>query len=109
MFYVVYDLVQIWLGAVYGYALIMFAKHRNDEAPMPLFWKVHLWPLAAVVLALDVAFNATFGWMFLEKPKDKLFSGTVQWHYRNSGDWRGKLASFWKGVLNWPDPGHIRK
>lgn len=99
----------IWPVLIYGYALIVFAKSRTDQAPMPLFWKVHLYPLALIVLLLDFAFNYTAGFMFLEKPEPYLFSQTVQYHYRNSGGWRGKLAGFWKGVLNWPDPTHIRE
>ena len=100
-------LASCWLVAIYGYALLMFANQRRKQAPMPLFWAVHLWPLAIVVLAIDFAFNWTFGFMFL-RPRWALFSSTVQWYVRNGDGWRLSLARFWLGVLNWPDPSHIR-
>lgn len=102
-------LAGLWLGVVWAFVAVMHGKARMESGDLTLFWKVHLFPLAAVGVVLDCAFNVTFGTaMFLELPRELLFSSRVQRHFRRSHDWRFSLAQFWAKQLNQMDPGHIR-
>lgn len=102
-------LAAIWLGALWLYVLVMGARAAQQAGTLTLFWKLHLYPLAIVGLVLDVAFNLTFGLMFLELPREFLFSSRVERHYRRSDGWRRDLALFWARNLNVFDPKHITR
>lgn len=99
----------LWLGVNWSYVLVMGAKDALAAGRLTLYWKTMLLPVAGAGLLLDFAFNYTFGWMFLRVPRPVLFSGTVQWHYRNSQGWRLRLATFWARNLNVFDPTHITR
>jgi hypothetical protein len=98
----------------------MYAKHNWTR--LSLFWKVNIAPIALCGALLDVAFNWTFGFMFLDVPPlikheirgrtitvpEGWFSSRVQRIYSTGDGWRLRLATFWKRNLNLIDPGHIR-
>jgi hypothetical protein len=102
-------LALIWLGALWLYVLIMGARAAQQRGRLTLFWQLHLYPLAIAGLLLDVAFNLTFGLMFLELPHELLFSSRVERHYRGSRGWRLRLAEFWARNLNVFDQKHITR
>ena len=90
----------LWLGTVYSFVAVMNAKRLRIASRLTTFWYVHLLPLAVVGLVFDALFNILFGSvMFLERPREWLFSARVQRHYKTEG-WRGRLAGFWKTQLN---------
>jgi uncharacterized membrane protein YhaH (DUF805 family) len=97
----------LFLGVHYWYVLAMAAKSARDAGKLTKYWTVILAPPVYGGLVLDWAFNYTFGWMFLAKPRPVLFSATVQYHYRHSDGWRLWLATFWARTLNVFDD-HIR-
>lgn len=100
--------VVIWFGVHWCYVTVTHAKAVFERQGLSLYWKVHLLPLAAVGLVLDLAFNVVFGTiMFRELPRELLFSSRVQRHVRNGGK-RFGLASFWARALNTFDPDHIK-
>ncbi len=114
---------SIWLGVMVLFIVVMHAKVIVAEQELTLFWKVHLYPLAAVGILLDWVFNWSFGVvMFAELPPitwepvgrfslpipELLFSSRVGRHVEHSSGWRLKLALFWARQLNQIDPGHIR-
>lgn len=92
--------VAIFLGVHWLYPLAMTAKHAYRDGRITKYWLVILALPIALGVVLDFAFNYTFGFMFLAKPRPVLFSGTVQYHYRNSDGWRLSLALFWANQLN---------
>ena len=91
-----------------AFVLVMHAKKLNDEAKLSLFWRVHIFPWVVVGLALDVAFNAVAGTlMFVELPREWLFTTRCKRHFRGSEGWRLSIAKFWARTLNEIDPTHI--
>jgi uncharacterized membrane protein YhaH (DUF805 family) len=100
-------LLGLFLGVHYWYVLAMAAKSARDAGKLTKYWTVILAPPVYGGLVLDWAFNYSFGWMFLAKPRPVLFSATVQYHYRHSDGWRLWLAQFWARTLNVFDD-HIR-
>lgn len=99
--------IAVWFVAIWAYVAIMAAKPMYAE--LPLFWKVHLWPLAWLGLVADFVFNVWFGTlMFLEPPHELLFSSRVQRHVDESTGWRGRLARFWARQLNVFHKTHIK-
>lgn len=102
-------LVIIWVAVLWAYPLVMAARAAQQAGTLTLFWKVHLYPLAIVAIALDVAFNLTFGMMFLEAPRELLFSSRVERHFRKSSGWRLDLATFWARNLNVFDARHVTR
>lgn len=100
--------IAIWFGVAWSFVAVMHGKHRMQQGGLTLFWKVHLLPLGVIGVLLDWAFNWTFGFMFVDWPKNwsELFSHRVQRNMTVSG-WRGRLAKFWARQLNQMDPGHI--
>lgn len=97
----------VWLGVHWSYVAIMAAKaSRSILTP---YWYVMLVPLVLVGFVLDIVFNLTFGWMFLERPHELMFSSRVQRHFRQSVGWRKRLAIFWARNLNVFDAGHIKE
>ena len=88
--------VVLFFAVHWSYVAIMAAK----RVQMTAYWRVILYPLAAFGLALDVAFNLTFGTvMFVELPREWLFSHRVQRHVTSDG-WRLSLALFFAKQLN---------
>jgi hypothetical protein len=95
--------VGLWFGVHWAFVAIMHAKAVRSQ--LTLYWKVMLWPLAAIGLALDVAFNVVFGsLMFLELPRELLFTSRCQRHAHKGS----RLALWWAKQLNAFDPGHIK-
>jgi uncharacterized protein (DUF2062 family) len=93
----------LWLGVHYAFVAIMAAKRLE----LTRYWKVMLFPLAVVGLVLDVLFNLTFGSvMYLELPRELLFTKRCQRHIKGSGS-RQRMAAFWQRQLNLFDPGHV--
>lgn len=100
-------LLRVYLGTAWGFVAISHAKKLIDNAELGLFWRVHLYPLAAIFYFLDVAFNALLGSLFFfEFPRELLFTSRCKRHYRACG-WRGGMARFWARQLNEIDPGHV--
>lgn len=99
----------LWCGALWLYVLVMAAKSARDRGQLTRFWRLHLAPLVLAALVVDVAFNLVFGPMFLELPREVLFSSRVERHYRGSSGWRLILATFWARNLNVFDPKHITR
>lgn len=96
----------LWLGVCWSFVAIMNAKRVLNTEGLSLFWKVTLVPLAVIGLVLDAVFNLTFGTaMFLELPREMLFSARVQRHYLKGS----RLAAWWKVQLNLFDEHHIRE
>jgi hypothetical protein len=102
-------LAAIWIGALWLYVLIMGARAAHKAGTLSLFWKLHLYPLLPIALALDVLFNLIFGLMFLEPPHELLFSSKIERHVRHSRGWRLRLAEFWMRNLNVFDKYHITR
>lgn len=98
-------LVALFFSVHWSFVAIMHARSKRQE--LSLYWKVMLYPLAAIGLVLDVAFNVVFGsLMFLELPRELLFTSRCKRHFRGHG--RGqRLAAFWAKQLNQFDPGHV--
>ena len=90
----------LFLGVHWAYVLVIGAKTALKTGKLTLYWKVILALPAGAGLLLDFAFNYTFGFMFLAKPRRYLFSQTVQHHYSYSDGWRKRLAGFWAKQLN---------
>lgn len=104
-----YIATAVWLGVHWIYVAVMHAKAVMARSSLSLYWKVHLFPLAIIGFALDIAFNVLFGTlMFREIPKELLFSSRVQRHVRNGQTKRLGLAMFWAKQLNAFDPDHIK-
>jgi hypothetical protein len=98
--------VVLWLGVHRAFVAVMHARARRAE--LTVYWKINLWPLAAIAFVLDVAFNVTFGTlMYLELPRECLFTTRCKRHFRGEEGWRQRLAVFWQKQLNILDPGHI--
>jgi hypothetical protein len=96
-------LAGLWFGVHWAFVAIMNAKAARER--LSLYWKVMLYPLAAIGLVLDVAFNAVFGsLMFLELPRELLFTSRCQRHAHKGS----RLALWWAKQLNAFDPGHIK-
>lgn len=115
MLWTIVSLVGTWIGVVWAFVAVMHGKARMESGELTLFWKVHLLPLAAIGVVLDVAFNFTFGVvMFAELPRELMFSSRVQRHYnggttlRPSSPWQVALARFWGRQLNQMAEFHIR-
>jgi hypothetical protein len=96
----------LWLAVHWAFVAVMHAK--AVRAQLSLYWKVMLWPLVVIGLVLDVAFNVVFGsLMFLELPRELLFTSRCKRHFRGAG--RGqRLAAWWGRQLNAFDPGHVK-
>lgn len=100
----------VWFGVHALYVVVTSAKAAMESGALTLYWKVMLFPAAALGLVLDFVFQFTFGWlMFLETPfrGGLLFSGRVKHHFRYSYGWRLRLALFFAKQLNTFDPFHI--
>jgi hypothetical protein len=96
----------LWFGVAWSFVAIMNAKRVLGISGLSLFWRVMLVPLGVIGLVLDFAFNVTFGTaMFVELPRELLFSARVQRHYLK-GD---RLARWWAVQLNTFDPSHIHE
>ena len=114
------SVTEIWVWTIACFLIAMWGKNNWDR--LTLFWKVHVIAFWIYGFALDVVWNYTVGFMFLELPPivdhevfgknvrcpELLFSSRVQRIYSTEDGWRLRLASFWKRNLNIPDPGHIR-
>jgi hypothetical protein len=97
------SLLVVWFGVHWSFVAIMHAKSARDR--LSRYWKVMLWPLVVIGLALDVAFNVVFGsLMFLELPRELLFTSRCQRHAHKGS----RLALWWAKQLNAFDPGHIK-
>lgn len=92
--------VAVWFGVHWLYVIAMSAKAALAQDKLTVYWWVMLAPAAALGVVLDFVFNYSFGFMFAAWPRPVMFSGTVQWHYRNSNGWRLKLAQFYARNLN---------
>jgi hypothetical protein len=98
----------LWFGATGCYVLVIHAKVLREAGRLNLFWTINILPWAIVGLTLDAVFNAVGGTlMFLELPREWLFSSRVKRHFRQSGGWRFRLADWWARQLNAIDPTHI--
>jgi hypothetical protein len=98
--------VGLWFGVHWAFVAVMHAK--AVRAQLSLYWKVMIYPLAAIGLVLDVAFNVVFGsLMFLELPRELLFTSRCKRHFRGSTGRRQRLAAWWGRQLNAFDPGHV--
>ena len=101
--------VAVWFGVHWSYVAVVHAKAVFARQGLSLYWKVHIFPLAAIGIVLDLLFNVVFGTlMFRELPKELLFSSRVQRHVRNGPSKRFGLAMFWARQLNTFDPDHIK-
>jgi hypothetical protein len=97
----------IWLGVHWSFVAVMHANAVRKRGELSTYWLVMLLPLAVVGLLLDVAFNLTFGTvMYLELPRELLFTARCQRHFRGER-WRQRLAAFWAKQLNAFDSGHV--
>lgn len=97
-------LVALFYSVHWAFAAVMHARAVRDQ--LTLYWKVILYPLAAIGLALDVAFNVTFGTVvYAELPRELLFTTRCKRHRHGSG-WRKSLADWACRNLNVMDPGH---
>jgi hypothetical protein len=99
----------LWFGVTGCYVLVIHAKVLREAGRLNLFWTINVLPWAVIGLTLDAAFNATAGTlMFLELPRELLFSSRVQRHYRGPAGWRLEIAEWWARQLNQIDPRHIK-
>lgn len=99
--------VGLWFGVHWAFVAVMHANAVRKRGSLSTYWLVTLLPLAVIGVLLDVAFNLTFGTlMYLELPRELLFTARCQRHIRGSGR-RQRLAAFWAKQLNQFDAGHI--
>ena len=98
-----------WFTLMGSYVLAMHVKKLRDEGTdIPLFWLVNVLPWVMLGLALDVAFNLVAGTlMFVELPRELLFTARCKRHFRAGEGWRLELAQWWARALNTWDPTHI--
>jgi hypothetical protein len=107
MMRVVLSATVLWFGVHWAFVAVMHAKAIERAQGLTLYWRVILYPLAAIGLTLDAAFNLTFGTlMFRELPHELLFTARCQRHARGAGR-RQRLALWWARQLNQFDTGHI--
>lgn len=103
---VIVGIVGLWFAVHWAYVAVMHAKAVAARSDLSLYWKVMLYPLAAVGIVLDVAFNVTFGTlMYRELPRELLFTARCQRHAK--GGSRQRLALWWARQLNQFGEGHI--
>ena len=101
------SLAGLWLGIHWAFVLVMHAKIIYERGGLSRYWLVQLAPVAAAGLMLDLAFNLVIGTgLFLELPRELMFTSRVKRHVRDAG-WRGRLAKFFARQLNQIDIGHV--
>lgn len=99
----------LWFGVTGCFMLVMHAKKLREAGRLNRFWAFNVFPWAVVGILLDAVFNVLAGTaMFLELPRELLFSARVQRHHWHSDGWRKRLAMFWAKQLNAVDPTHIK-
>jgi hypothetical protein len=97
----------LWLAVHYAFVAVMHANAERKRGELSTYWLVTLLPLAVVGVLLDVAFNLTFGTvMYLELPRELLFTARCQRHFRGQGR-RQRLAAWWAKQLNQFDADHV--
>lgn len=103
------SLIVGWFVLMGSYVIVMHAKRVQDEGgKLSPLWLISIVPWAVIGLALDVAFNLVAGTiMFVELPREWLFTTRAERHFRNSDGWRLKLAQWWAVTLNTFDKTHI--
>lgn len=97
----------LWLAVHWAFVAVMHANAVRKHGSLTVYWVVMLLPLAIIGLALDVAFNLTFGTlMYFELPRELLFTTRCKRHFHGHGR-RQRLAEFWARQLNQFEVGHI--
>lgn len=95
-----------------AFVYVATAKRLLKRNLLALDMKLVAYIWLAVGYPADIAFNWTRGWiMFRRRPREFLFSETVQWivdHRSEVTIDQWQKAHQWAAVLNEIDPGHIR-
>lgn len=95
------SVVSLYLGVHWAYVAIMAARAVLERDELTVYWWVLLLPLAVLGFVMDFAFNVLIGTaVFLEPPKELLFSSRVQRHVDESNGWRLHVALFFARQLN---------
>lgn len=75
------------------YLSIMHLKSAHDQGKLTLAAKILGYPWLIAGLAFDVLFNLIVGsLLFLERPRELLFTSRVRRHATGSSRWRRRLA-----------------
>jgi hypothetical protein len=97
----------LWFTVHWAFIAVVHAKAVKERGMVSKYWLVILFPLVLIGLALDVAFNVTFGTLlYRELPRELLFTARCKRHFRGDGS-RKRMADWWAKQLNQFDPGHI--
>ncbi len=100
------SLLILWCVVVNMFVMAMYAKKVCEQNPV--HWSLK-WPMyvgVAIGLVADFLFNfAPATALFLEPPRELLFTSRVTRHLNSSG-WRQKKARFWCTQLHYFDHGH---
>ncbi len=110
--------LAVWIYFnVWFFAAARFLHMKDDGSieDLPKFFRYSVMAGLYPGLALDFLFNLTYGTLhFREWPREWLFSARVTRHSKRAlsrgislADRRGKLALWWRDILNLIDPGHI--
>lgn len=85
---------------------IMSLKKARDAGQLTKTAEIFAFPVLCVGYALDFMFNVASSVIFLEPPKEWLFTARVSRHIKQTG-WRAALARwFCENLLNPFDAGH---
>jgi hypothetical protein len=85
---------------------IMDVKKARDAGRLTRAAKLIAYPILGIGYVLDFSFNVTSSVLFLELPREWLFTARVSRHIQNSG-WRSTLARwFCENLLNPFDENH---
>lgn len=105
------------IAAIFFYALLAFAtwvfflaimdlKRARDAGRLTKISEFFAYGVLGIGYALDFLFNVSSSFIFLEPPREWLFTARVSRHIKGSG-WRADLARwFCENFLNPSDPGH---
>jgi len=89
---ILYFILSLWITWVFYTSAMNLKRNR---AKISRYVKPFAYMTLFVGLIIDFLFQMIFGTLlFLELPKELLFSGRVQRHARRYG-WRQKQAIFW--------------
>lgn len=99
-------LVALFFSVHWAFVAIMHAKSLGKR--ITLYWRLVLVPLAIIGVVADVAFNMIFGTVvYLELPREWLFTARCRRHFRGKRGWRKTISEFFAKQLNQFDPGHV--
>lgn len=86
---------------------VMMLRHARDAGRMPKPTVPFAYFVLAIGYALDVMLNLASSILFIELPREILFTARISRHIREGKGWRKKLATwFCDGFLNPFDAGH---